>query len=405
MSFVCRVCDSKKIREILDLGMQPWGNDFIQISENKKSELYPLNFVICENCKTSQINYTIPKEKMFVKHSYMSGTTKTLTSHFQNVGEKIMKLNSFKKDDYVMDIGGNDGTFLEFFKEKNIKVLNIDSGTEQANLSNKKGIECINDFFNEKISSEIIKKYGKAKIIHGSGIFFHLEDLKSVFKGIKNVLNNNGSLVAEFIYLPSMIKNLAFDQIYHEHLLYYSLHSFQKLLDQFDLEITNAELFAIHGGSCVVQVNHKADNMAVSQNTKELFSLEKKEGFLDFKVYEDFSSKVLSLKKDMVDLINKIKKDNKKIYALGAPVKGTTLLNFMEFNEDILDCAVEVNKHKFNTFYPGTKIPVLNQDEVEDPDYYLFLSWNFKNEIISKMSNYVEKGGKFIIPFPKVEVQ
>ena len=121
MSFSCRVCGSKNIKQILDLGLQPWGNDFIQISENRKSELHPLNFVICEDCMTSQIDFTIPKEKMFVDHSYMSGTTKTLRNHFQKIGEDITQLYKFKNEEYVLDIGGNDGTFLEFFKKKILK--------------------------------------------------------------------------------------------------------------------------------------------------------------------------------------------------------------------------------------------------------------------------------------------
>ena len=404
MSFSCRVCGSNTINEILDLGMQPWGNDFIPISENKISQLYPLKFVICEECKTCQIDYTIPKEKMFVNHSYMSGTTKTLKKHFEVVGEKILKKIKFEKNDYILDIGGNDGTFLKFFKNKNINVLNVDSGKEQANLSNKVGIKCINNFFEEKISKEIKSNYNQAKVIHGSGIFFHLEDLKSVFKGIKKLLMKDGILVAEFIYLPSMIKNLAFDQIYHEHLLYYSLHSLQNLLDQFDLEIIDSELYEIHGGSCVAYIAHKTNNKPKTNKYLNMLENEKKEGFLDQKVYLDFSDKVHNIKNKMRRLFKDLKEKNKKIYALGAPVKGSTLLNFIELDENHLECAVEINPHKFDTFYPGTKIKVLDQSLVQDPDYYLFLSWNFQKEIISKMSSFVEKGGKFIIPFPDVKI-
>ena len=403
MPFKCRVCQSKNLKNILNLGLQPWGNDFIKISENRRSDLYTLNFVICKDCMTSQIDYTIPKEKMFVDHSYMSGTTKTLKDHFQKVGREIINSNNFESNDYVLDVGGNDGTFLEFFKDNKIQVLNVDSGKAQSEISNEKGIECINNFFNEQISNKILSKKGKAKIIHGSGIFFHLEELKSVFKGIKKLLDDNGTLVAEFIYLPSMIKNLAFDQIYHEHLLYYSLYSFQKLLDQFELEIVSAKLYDIHGGSCVAHIKHK-NKFDLDESIKNLLKLEKEEGFLDFNVYHEFANKVKDLKNQITNLIKNLNIQKKKIYALGAPVKGTTLLHYFELNEKNLECAVEINRHKFNTFYPGTKIPVLNQADVEDPDYYLFLSWNFKDEIISKMTNYVDKGGKFIIPFPKIEI-
>lgn len=401
MSFKCRVCESKNIKQILDLGMQPWGNDFIPVIENRTSELYPLKFVICEECKTCQIDYTIPKEKMFVNHSYMSGTTKTLTKHFENIGEEILKKIKLNNNDYILDIGGNDGSFLKFFKDQNIKVLNVDSGKKQSKLSNERGIQCLNTFFDSKVSEKIELDNNKAKVIHGSGIFFHLEDLKSVFKGIKNLLASDGILVAEFIYLPSMMKNLAFDQIYHEHLLYYSLHSLQNLLDQYDFEIFDSELYEIHGGSCVAYISHKSNKKSKTQKFIKMYESEKNEGFLDQKVYIDFSNKVHEIKVKMINLIKNLKSKNNKIYALGAPVKGSTLLNFMELNEKYIDCAVEINPHKFNTLYPGTKIKVLDQSLVIDPDYYLFLSWNFQKEIISKMSKFVEKGGKFIIPFPE----
>ncbi len=404
MGFSCRVCNSKKIKKILDLGMQPWGNDFIPISEKKKSKLYPLNFVICENCKTCQIDFTIPKERMFVNHSYMSGTTDTLKNHFIDVGKSVLKKTKFSKDDYILDIGGNDGTFLKFFRDNRIKVLNVDSGKEQSAISNSNGINCLNNFFDEPLANKIEQSHNKARVIHGSGIFFHLEELKSVFRGVKSLLKSDGILVAEFIYLPSMIKNLAFDQIYHEHLLYYSLSTLQNLLDEFDLEIFDAQEVPIHGGSCVAFVKHKDFKKNRTDNLRLLIKKEQDEGFLDYKIYINFANKVYLFKKEILNLINKLKNEKKKIYALGAPVKGTTFINFMELNEQKIHCAVEINKHKFDKYYPGTKIPVVDQKTISHPDYYLFLSWNFKDEIISKMNSFVDNGGKFIVPFPKLEI-
>ena len=404
MGFSCRVCNSIKVKKILDLGMQPWGNDFIPISEKKKSELYPLNFVICENCKTCQIDHTIPKEKMFINHSYMSGTTNTLKNHFIEVGKSILEKTNFSEDDYILDIGGNDGTFLKFFKNNHIKVLNVDSGKQQSDISNSNGINCLNNFFDETLANKIKQSHNKARVIHGSGIFFHLEELKSVFKGIKSLLKSDGILVAEFIYLPSMIKNLAFDQIYHEHLLYYSLSTLQYLLNEFNLEIFDAQEVSIHGGSCVAFIKHKDFTKDTTDNLRLLIKNEHSEGFLDYSIYTNFANKVYLFKKEILDLIKKLKEEKKTIYALGAPVKGTTFINFMELNEKNIDYAVEINKHKFDTYYPGTKIPVVDQKIISHPDYYLFLSWNFKDEIISKMKSFVENGGKFIIPFPKLEI-
>jgi len=404
MNFNCRVCQSSDIRQILDLGHQPWGNDFIKIEKNQINQRYPLIFVICEKCKMSQINYTVPKELMFKNHSYMSGTTKTLSLHFSNVSEQILKKFPLKENEYVLDIGGNDGTFLENFKNKNIKVLNVDSGVQQSTLSNQKGIECINAYFNEELASTILEERGQASIIHGSGIFFHLEELSSAFRGVKKLLKKDGVLVAEFIDLKSMMEKLAFDQIYHEHLLYYSLTTFNNMLKAYDLEIFDAQLYSIHGGSYVVLIKHKESEFGQTSNLKSLIQEEINYGILRYEPYENFAKKVKSFKNEILKLFNKLKSQKKTIYALGAPVKGSTMINYLMLDENYIDCAVEINSFKFNTYYPGTRIPVVNQEEIKEPDYYFMLSWNFQNEIISKMSSYVKRGGKFIIPFPNIQI-
>jgi 2-polyprenyl-3-methyl-5-hydroxy-6-metoxy-1,4-benzoquinol methylase len=404
MNFYCRSCGSKNIREILDLGEQPWGNDFIKIKKNEVSQKYPLKFVICENCKMSQINYTVPKEKMFRSHSYMSGTTKTLSLHFSNISDQILEKFPIKENSYILDIGGNDGTFLENFKKKNIKVLNVDSGVQQSILSNKKGIECINDYFNEELALKILEEKGQASIIHGSGIFFHLEELSSAFKGIKKLLKEEGVLVAEFIDLKSMLENLAFDQIYHEHLLYYSLNTLNHMLDVYDLEIFDAQLYSIHGGSCVAYIKHKESKFGQTNNYKLLVQEEINYGILKYEPYENFAEQVLAFKFEILELLKNLKSQRKTIYALGAPVKGSTMINYLKLERDLLDCAVEINPYKFDTYYPGTKIPVVSQEIVKDPDYYFMLSWNFQDEIISKMSTFTKNGGKFIIPFPNIKI-
>jgi 2-polyprenyl-3-methyl-5-hydroxy-6-metoxy-1,4-benzoquinol methylase len=404
MNFCCRVCQSTNIRQILDLGDQPWGNDFLKIEKNLVNQRYPLIFVICEICKISQINYTIPKEKMFKNHSYMSGTTKTLSLHFSNISEQILKKFPLKENEYVLDIGGNDGTFLENFKKKNIRVLNVDSGIQQSILSNQKGIECINDYFNEKLASKILVEKGQASIIHGSNIFFHLEELSSAFKGVKKLLKKDGVIIAEFIDLKSMMEKLAFDQIYHEHLLYYSLTTFNNMLKAYDLEIFDAQLYSIHGGSYVTFIKHKEFKFKHTPNLKLLLQEEINYGILRYEPYENFAKQVLAFKFEILELLKNLKSQGKTIYALGAPVKGSTMINYLKLERDLLDCAVEINPYKFETYYPGTKIPVVNQETVRDPDYYFMLSWNFQDEIISKMSTFVKRGGKFIIPFPNIKI-
>lgn len=394
----CRSCGSEKLEMVLNLGGQPWGNDFIKIEEKVVAETYPLRLFFCHSCAMVQIDYTVAKEKMFVEHSYMSGTTKSLKRHFEAVGKSIVGKFDMTGS-RILDIGGNDGTFLEYFADQGLDVLNVESGCNQSKASLGKGIETRNCFFNLESAVDIKETYGLMRVIHGAGVLFHLEELHSAFRGIELLLEGNGVLVAEFIYLPRMIVNCAYDQIYHEHLLYYSLYSFQGLLAQFGLEIFDAYLTTIHGGSCVAYVARKG----VYKNTSRLDHLlneEKQNGFDKIEVYKKFADNVKTRKKVLQQLISDIKSSGKTIHALGAPVKGSTILNFCGLDERHIDCAVEINPHKFGTYIPGTKIPVVDEAKAEKPDIYLLLAWNFAEEILPRFENFRAGGGQFLVPIP-----
>lgn len=395
----CRSCKKDNLKLILDLTDQAWGNDFIPIDQNRRSLNYPLQLYFCQNCSMVQLGHTVPKETMFVDHAYLSGTTQSLKKHFVEIGEEILLREPLKKNDLVLDIGGNDGTFLKFFHDKDIRTLNIDSGKIQAEKCRENGIECLNTFFNTSSAKQILEQYGPAKIIHGSGILFHLEELHSAFEGIRDILATDGVLVAEFIYLPEMVKNCAYDQIYHEHLLYYSLHSFSRLLEQFNLEFHDAYLAPIHGGSCIAFISAKGTRTK-STRLLEMTALEEREGFDKFEVYAEFAKKVNQAKHDLNSMIKKFKSEGASIQALGAPVKGSTLINYCGLTHNELDCAVEINDYKCNTYYPGTQIPVYHERDVKVPDVYLLLSWNFKDEILARMKSFFNSGGKVIVPIP-----
>lgn len=394
----CRSCGSASLEQVLDLGEQPWGNDFIKIEKDVVAERYPLRLFFCNECKMVQIDYTVAKEKMFVEHSYMSGTTKTLRRHFEGVGELIT--NKFElRGGRVLDIGGNDGTFLEYFVKNGHNVLNVESGRNQAKASRQKAVETENCFFNFESALDIKKKFGSMRVIHGSGVLFHLEELHSVFRGIETLLDTDGVLVAEFIYLPGMIEKCAYDQIYHEHLLYYSLNSFAGLLAQFNLEIFDAELVSIHGGSCIAYIS-RVGCYEKSTKLNDLLIAENNAGINDFPTYAGFAKNCITQKERLRRMVSTIAKSGRKIQALGAPVKGSTIINFCGLDEKQIDCAVEINPHKFGTHVPGTKIPVLDESKVDKPDVYLLLAWNFKEEILPRFANFRASGGQFLVPIP-----
>jgi hypothetical protein len=398
----CRNCSSEKLELVIDLGMQPWGNNFMPIENAQPSPLYPLEAFFCNDCTMVQLGYTVPKETMFVEHNYVSGTTNSLKKHFKEVGDEMLKKATFTETDYVLDIGGNDGTFLSLLKDR-VNVLNVDSGVRQAELSNASGVECLNTFFDRETAEKILAERGHAKAIHGSGVFFHLEELHSVFAGIKLLLAPDGLLVAEFIYLADMVRNGAYDQIYHEHLLYYTIHSFNNFLIKHDLMIHDVELLPIHGGSCIAYISHRG-TQPQSERLKQAIADEIEGGFHTIELYKDFAGRIEKMRDDLVGIVKDLKSQGKSIQAMGAPVKGSTILNYCNFTHEDLDCAVEINRLKCNTYFPGTQIPVYHQDEVTRPDAYLLLSWNFQEEILAKLGDYRDNGGKIISPLPQPEL-
>ena len=216
---------------ILDLGNQPWANGFLSKSECGKEPHYPLQLVYCHEPELLQLSYFVPKEVMFKDHSYISGTTRTLMAHFFKLAEEnSTQFNLDKENDIILDIGGNDGSQLEQYQKLGFNnVINFESADNICKLSSDKGITTINNFFNEETVEKHLDR-NSIKLINASGVFFHLEELDSVIKGINYCLRDDGIFVAQCMYVGAMVDNLNFDTIYHEHLCYYTLHSLTKLL-------------------------------------------------------------------------------------------------------------------------------------------------------------------------------
>lgn len=263
----CRVCDQTDFETILDLGDQPWGNGFIGPENLDLEKAYPLRLVFCKACCTSQLDFTIAKEEMFIDHTYLSGTTLTLQKHFKAIADSVharfLKQNETPK---VLDIGSNDGTQLAQYKNLGCEVLGVESATYVSDVANRNGIKTLNVFFNLESARSLDTKF---QAINASGVFFHLEELHSVCKGIKLVLDEQGVFVVQFIYMKLMQDNTAFDQIYHEHLLYYTLKTINTLLERHGLEMFDAEISEIHGGTVIGYIGHPG-NRPISERLLSL---------------------------------------------------------------------------------------------------------------------------------------
>ena len=387
---------------VLDLGNHPWCNDFLKKEKCGKEAEYPLQLVYCNKPGLLQLSYFVPKETMFSDHCYLSGVTNSLTKHFYDVAEENMTQFNIKDNDLIVDIGGNDGSQLLQYKKLGANnVLNIESSDRVSKISKENGIKTINEFFNKRcVKNNIGEK--TVKLYNASGVFFHLEELHSVIEGIELSLQDDGVLIVQFMYAGTMIEKLNFDTIYHEHLCYYTLKSLNTLLSKYNLEIFDAYYSEIHSGSIISKICKK--DSSLNSKTDRFIELLENDKKYDLDKFKQFAKIIKSKKSHLKDILTQLKSKGNKIYAYGAPAKGNTLLNYFEIDNKLVDKSVEINELKIGKYLPKSHIPILKEDSDDLPDYYLLLAHNFEKEIIEKNQHIIDKGTKFIIPFPEVKI-
>lgn len=393
---ICRICDYPELANAVDLGRHPWANHFLRREDIGREPFYPLRVVHCPRCKCAQLDYTVPKEVMFVQHTYVSGTTATLRNHFLETARQVDgQFFSHTRSKSVLDIGSNDGTQLLQYKSLGYDVQGVESCAPIAKTAEAQGVPTEASFFNLDLAKRLNRKFD---VISASGVFFHLEELHSVTEGIRECLKDDGVFVVQFLYMKSIIENLAFDQIYHEHLLYYTLQTIGVLLERHRLEPFDACWKPIHGGSIVLMAGHPG-RRAKTDRLRGLLAEEERTGVNELPAYREFARRVAQSKTDTLAYLDKAKAAGKRIWGLGAPVKGNTLLNYYQIGPRYLDCLVERNPLRKGLYSPGMHLPVVIESELTtQPDIYFVLAWNFKKEILANYRPLIERGVELYFP-------
>ena len=374
--FECRSCGNEKLKRVISLGYQPLANNLLK-KKTDKPELYPLEVNYCGNCHNCQLSIAVDPKKMFLNYLYTSSTSKVFREHFEKSAKKYIKEFKLKKKSYIIDVGSNDGIALLPFKNLGFKnILGIEPAKNLAKLANKKRIKTFNGFLSIKNLRKVKKG---ADIILASNVFAHSDNLKEMAECMKRLLKKDGTIIIEVQYLLNTLKDLTFDNIYHEHYNYWSLTSLVNFFKQFNLEICNAEKIPTHGGSIRIYV--KKTKTKINKNVKSLLKEEEKFGVKKYKTYKNFADKINKIKSNVIENLNKLKKENKKIIGYGSPAKATTALNFFGVKDQI-DFIIEDNKLKHGKFIPGVKIPILPKNKIKDKlPVVLVLAWNFFEDI------------------------
>jgi len=386
--FDCRSCGNTKLKRVISLGYQPLANNLLN-KKDEKCELYPLEVNYCDRCHNCQLSVAVNPKKMFSNYLYTSSTSKSFREHFVNAANKYIKdfkLN--KKKSYIIDIGSNDGVALKPFKNLGFKkILGVEPAKNLAKLANKNKIKTFNGF----LEGNNLKKIKKnADLILASNVFAHSDKLKEMAECMFKLLSKNGSIIIEVQYLLNTLKDLTFDNIYHEHYNYWSLTSLIMFFDKLNATIYKAEKIETHGGSLRIYVK-SSKKTKVERSVKLILEEEEKFGIKNYKSYQEFAKKVYKIRENVRKNILKLKKNNAKIIGYGSPAKATTALNFFGISDEI-ECIVEDNKLKHEKFLPGMNIPITSKEKIKKkPDYAVVLAWNFFEEIKKKNSSLAHK--------------
>ena len=391
----CLLCSNRKLKKIFSLG-NLFVSNFVKRSRIKKGPKAPLTLMYCNKCTLLQLSHIAPQELMYKKfYWYKSGVTQTMRDGLKEIYKSSLKHARLKKNDVVLDIGANDGTLLKYY-DKKFKTIGCEPAKNLITDLKKNCKHVINDFWSYKNLKKILAKYKlkKPKVITAIGMFYDLEDPNKFIKDSALALNKNGIFIAQLMCLKSMINKNDLGNICHEHIEFYTLKSLKYLFENNGLEIFKIEENDINGGSYRIfcrkfkrgSIKLKKENVLQSVN--------------------QFVKRIKKNRSQMLNFINNKIKQGKKIFLYGASTKGNTLLQYYNLNKSIIPFAAERSSEKWGKYTIGTGIKIISEKEARklNPDFFLVTPWGFIKEFVKRESEWLKKGGKFILPFPKLKI-
>jgi len=405
----CRICKNPNLIKILSLGNQYITNYVDEKFVLSDDDKVPLNLVLCpENsggCGLLQSTHTTSPELLYKEYWFRSGLNESLKSALRDITLNVEKISTLNPEDLVLDIGCNDGSLLRSYDVDVIKV-----GFEPAtNLINEAKVGTnfiINDFFN---SHKFLENFPskKCKVITSIAMFYDLDDPNEFVKNIVDCLHSNGIWIIQMAYVVPMLKLNGFDNIGHEHLEYYSVKTLNKLIEKHGLKIFHIEKNDLYGGSIRAYITHKNNNkISTSPAIQNIIQEEDNLNLDDMSIYNEFADRVNTIREKLQKFIYEQVKNGKTVYVYGASTKGNTLLQFCNFNTDLIKKAVDRDENKIGKMTIGTKIPIISEEQgrSEHPDFFLVLPWHLIDFFKEREKDYLKSGGKLIVPIPQVKI-
>jgi len=403
----CRLCGDTGLEGLMSLGEQYLTGIFPRDPDASLS-CGPLEILLCRECGLVQLSHSYQPEEMYGQgYGYRSSLNRSMVEHLKAKVESLRALVPLDADDFVLDIGSNDGTSLSFYPQNGPTLCGMDPSAEKFRRHYRQDIRLVVDFFSASRFRLEFGQNAKPKIITSIAMFYDLEDPQEFVRQIKEILHPQGVWHFEQSYLPSMLAVNAYDTICHEHLEYYGLKQIKRMTDQAGLEILSVQLNDINGGSFAVTVANRGAGYPCDRSTiLNLLEAEERMGTHTAAPYELFAQAILEHRTGLVSLLVDLKAQGKTVLGYGASTKGNVILQYCGLTPELLPAIAEVNESKFGAYTPGTRIPIISEHEAQAmrPDYFLVLPWHFRKNIIAREQEFLVRGGKLIFPLPRIEI-
>lgn len=406
----CRICGSEKLHTVVDLGNQKLTGVFPLLKDEEQVEMAPLEMVKCvEGCGLVQLRHSCNPSSMYGdNYGYRSGLNSSMVRHLTDITGKIKDMISFSDNDIILDIGSNDGTLLKSYALENVRYIGMDPSARKFRKYYTDNITVVEDFFSAERFMAVYGESAKARVVTSIAMFYDLESPIDFAQNISDILDPEGVWVFEQSYLPFMVETKSFDTICQEHLEYYTLKQIVWILKEVGMKVVDVVFNDINGGSFRITAAKVESGFSEYENVSDILNDEINKGYDDVDVFEQFTQDIETVREQVITFLREKKNKGELVYGYGASTKGNVLLQYFGITEELLPAIAEVNTEKYGHVTPGTRIPIISEEQAKEdsPAYFFVLPWHFKENILEKNHDFMEKTGcHFVFPLPEFNIK
>ena len=403
----CRLCEAANLLLVLPIAASPIADAYVPAERlGEKQDAYPLDLYLCLTCGHVQNLDVVNPEILFRDYVYVTASSLGLVEHYRRYAEEVTTRFGLKPGSLVVEIGSNDGSLLEFFKEKGCNVVGVDPAQQIAAAATAKGILTLPEFFSSALADEIRSRHGPASVVAANNVFAHSDNLADIVRGIRTLLADDGVFVFENSYLVDIVDRFLFDTVYHEHVSYHSIAPLKTFFERLGMQLIDVQRIASKGGSIRGFAQRLPEGKRpVAPIVAELLAMESARGFAQPQVYREYAQAIDARKQALTRLLEGARAQGKTVAGYGASTTVTTLMWHFDLTDKI-DFLADDNPRKEGLYSPGCHVPVVASKEIYSrrPDYVIILAWNYAQPIIDRHRRFLEEGGKFVVPLPDLRV-